>query len=54
MCDKGEVALDALKREFMEEALGSLDKNHAECIDIESRLKTLFENGHEVAFILFG
>jgi len=52
MCDRGESTLHALKREFMEEALDSLCKSHAECIDLEYLLKDLFENGYEVAFIL--
>lgn len=53
MCDKGEIPMDALKREFMEEAMDSLGKNQIESTEIENRLKKLFENGKEVIFVWF-
>jgi len=53
MCDKGEIIMDALKREFMEEAMDSLGKSQIESTEIEKKLKKLFESGKEVIFVWF-
>ena len=48
MVDPGEKVATTLKREFMEEALNSLEKNEDEIARIEKSIKLFFEKGEEV------
>ena len=46
--DKGEEAIDALKREFCEEAMSSEDASGEQKEDMAKKLEKLFKDGTEV------
>ena len=48
MVEPGAVVSETLKREFGEEALGSLDKSPEEIAAIRTKIEDLFQNGVEV------
>lgn len=48
MVDPGEVISATLKREFLEEALNSLEKNKSELAEIKRKIESLFKNGEEI------
>lgn len=52
MVDPGEEISATLKREFSEEAMGSLDASASELEKIRSEVNKAFSNGHEVGFHL--
>jgi ADP-ribose pyrophosphatase len=48
MCDPDEKVSQTLKREFMEEALNSLRMTDTEKLNLETRLKSFFDDGREI------
>lgn len=50
MVDPGEEVSVTLKREFSEEAMGSLDASKDEVEKIRSEVNNAFSNGREVGF----
>lgn len=48
MVDPGETVSITLKREFMEEALNSLEKDNAEREELEKSIENFFKNGDEI------
>ena len=48
MVEPGGVVSETLKREFGEEALGSLDKSAEEIAVIQKKIEELFQHGVEV------
>ena len=53
MCDSGEKVSNTMKREFMEEALNSLEMNDKELEDYKSKLNEFFSGGVEVILFSF-
>ena len=49
--DSGEEAVNALKREFCEEALNSEEATEEQKQDMTNKLETLFKDGKEVRMI---
>ena len=48
MVEPGAVVNETLKREFGEEAMGSLDKSSEEIVVIQEKIEELFKHGVEV------
>lgn len=48
MVDPGEVVTSTLKREFLEEALNSLEKDQQETVSLQDLINKFFENGEVI------